>query len=95
VILRPDKSTLAQAGEMIQKSLPLLYAEVRFWGRFEHHDGRLAYLDEHEGDLSSFRGKEQISAGGEVVSEPVYLGDTSWRMNIASIMFDLNIWRTS
>lgn len=74
VILRPDKITSAQAGEMIQKSLMRLYAEGRFLGRFEHQDGRLTYHDENEGDVASFRGKEQISADGEVVYELVYHG---------------------
>jgi hypothetical protein len=70
-ILQPDIITSAQAGEMIKKSLTLLYAEGRFLGRFEHQDGRLRYIDENEGDAASFRGKEQIFAEGDVVYELV------------------------
>ncbi len=73
-ILKPDKMTSAQAGEMIQKSLKLLYAQDRFLGRFEHTDGRLRYVDENEGDVASFRGQEQIFAGSEVVYELFYHG---------------------
>ena len=74
VILKPDKITSAQAGKMIQKSLTRLYAEGRFLGRFEHQDGQLTYIDENEGDVSSFRGKENIYDDGEVVYELVYHG---------------------
>jgi hypothetical protein len=74
VILRPEKITSAQAGEMIQKGLTLLYAEGRFLGRFEHQAGRLRYLDENEGDVASFRGKEQIFAENVVVYELLYHG---------------------
>ncbi len=74
VILKPEKITSAQAGEMIKKSLTRLYAEGRFLGRFAHQEGPLTYSDENEGDVSRFRGREYISRDGEVVYELVYHG---------------------
>lgn len=74
VILKPDKITSPQAGEMIKQSLLRLYAEGRFLGRFEHRDGSLTYIDVNEGDVSSFRGKEHIYRDSEVVYELVYHG---------------------
>jgi hypothetical protein len=74
VILKPDKITSPQAGEMIKKSLSLMYIEGRFLGRFEHSDGPFTYIDENAGDVASFRGKEQIVRGREVVYELVYHG---------------------
>ncbi len=73
-ILKPEKVTSAQAGAMIMKSLTLLYAEGRFLGRFEHREGLLTYRDENDGDVTSFRGKEQIYHGDEVVYELLYHG---------------------
>lgn len=58
----------------MEQFIALLYAEGGFLGRFEHQDGRLTYVDENEGDVSSFRGKEQIYAGSDVVYELVYPG---------------------
>ena len=74
VILKSDKITASQAGEMVKQSLSRLYAEGRFLGRFEHRAGALTYIDANEGDVTSFRGKEQIYRDGEVVYELVYHG---------------------
>lgn len=74
VIQRPDKIIAAQAGEMIKRSLTRLYLEGRFLGAFAHQEGTLRYVDQNEGDMRAFRGKEQISRDGEVVYELVYHG---------------------
>ena len=74
VILRGDKLTSVQAGEMIKHSLTRLYQEGRFLGAFAHQEGALRYIDQNEGDARAFRGKEQISRDGEVVYELVYHG---------------------
>lgn len=74
VILRPDKITSAQAGEMIKRSLSRLYQEGRFLGEFAHREGALSYVDHNEGDVRSFRGREQISIDDELVYELVYHG---------------------
>ncbi len=73
-ILRPEKITSAQAGEVIKKSLSKLYTEGRFLGGFEQAVGAFTYVDTSEGDVRFFRGKEWISRGGEIVYELVYHG---------------------
>ncbi len=73
-ILKPDKITSAQAGMMIKKSLSHMYAEGRFLGGFEHREGNLRYIDTNDGSMRSFRGREQIYAGDELVYELVYHG---------------------
>lgn len=73
-ILKGDRITAAQAGEMIMKSLSRMYAEGRFLGGFEYREGELRYVDQNEGDVRSFRGREQISLGDEIVYEMVYHG---------------------
>ena len=73
-ILRPDKITSPQAGEMIMKSLSRMYLEGRFLGGFEHQVGVLRYVDQNEGDFRLFRGREQIFYGDELVYELVYHG---------------------
>ncbi len=74
MILRPDEITSAQAGEMIKRSLTRLYLEGRFLGAFAHQEGALRYVDQNEGDVRAFRGKEQISKDDEIVYELVYHG---------------------
>lgn len=74
MILHPDKITAAQAGAMLKKSFSRLYLEGRFLGAFAHQEGALRYVDQNEGDVRAFRGKEQISRDGEVVYELVYHG---------------------
>jgi hypothetical protein len=73
-ILRPEKITSGEAGQMIQKSLSRMYAEGRFLGRFEHSEGDLAYVDTNEGDFRFFQGQEWITRAGETVYELVYHG---------------------
>ena len=73
-ILRPDKITSPQAGEMIMQSLSRMYLEERFLGRFEHREGHLSYVDQNEGDTHSFQGREQIFHGDDLVYELFYHG---------------------
>ena len=73
-ILRPDKITSPQAGEMIMKSLSRMYLEGRFLGGFEHREGLLRYVDQNEGDMHSFQGREQIFHSDDLVYELVYHG---------------------
>ncbi|SRR5581483_1131832 len=76
VILKPDKITSVQAGQMIMKSLSRMYAEGRFLGGFEHQEGSLRYVDQSTGNVRSFQGKEHISLGDDVVYELLYHGGT-------------------
>jgi len=73
-ILRLDRITSPQAGEMIMKSLSRLYAEGRFLGRFEYAEGDLKYVDNNAGDVSAFRGREWIYRNDELVYELDYHG---------------------
>ena len=73
-ILRLDRITSPQAGEMIMKSLSRLYAEGRFLGRFEYTEGELKYVDNNAGDVSAFRGREWIYRNDELVHELDYHG---------------------
>lgn len=59
---------------MMKRSLSRLYQEGRFLGEFAHREGALRYVDQHEGDVCSFRGREQISRDDETVYELVYHG---------------------
>ena len=73
-ILKPEKMTSAQAGEMIKKSLSRMYSEGRFLGGYEYTEADLKYVDTSEGDVVFFLGKEWITRQGEVVYELVYHG---------------------
>ena len=73
-ILRPERITSAQAGQMIKVSLTKMYAEGRFLGGFEHTEGGLTYVDTSEGDEVDFTGREWILREGEKVYELVYHG---------------------
>ena len=73
-ILRLEKITSAQAGQMIKKSLSKMYTEGRFLGGFEYTHGHLKYVDLNDGDMCRFRGKEQIYCDDKVVYELVYHG---------------------
>lgn len=59
---------------MIMKSLSRMYLEGRFLGGFEHREGLLRYIDQNEGDMPSFQGREQIFHGDDLVYELVYHG---------------------
>ncbi len=74
VIIRPDKITSSQAGQMIMKSLSRMYTEGRFLGGFEHQEGSLRYVDQNTGDVRSFQGREYLSLADEVVYELLYHG---------------------
>ncbi len=73
-ILQPDKITASQAGEMIMKSLSHMYREERFLGGFNYSEGPLSYIDQSEGDVQLFRGKEYILRDTLLVYELVYHG---------------------
>jgi hypothetical protein len=73
-ILVPEKITGTETGQVIKKSLSLLYRENRFLGGFEYADGRDVYFDTNEGDVTSFTGKEWIERDGVRVYELVYHG---------------------
>ena len=73
-ILRPERITSAQAGQMIKVSLTKMYAEGRFLGGFEHTEGGLTYVDTSEGDEAYCTGREWILREGEKVYELVYHG---------------------
>ena len=73
-ILEPSLITAAEAGQMIQKSLSVLYQAGRFLGGFEHTLGHDTYVDTNEGDAASFTGKEWITRNGVKVYELVYHG---------------------
>ncbi len=73
-ILRPERITSAQAGQMIKVSLTKMYAEGRFLGGFEHTEGGLTYVDTSEGDEVDFTGREWILREGEKVYELMYHG---------------------
>lgn len=74
VIIRPDKITSSQAGQMIMKSLSRMYTAGRFLGGFEHQEGSLRYVDQNTGDVRSFQGREYIALADEVVYELLYHG---------------------
>lgn len=74
VIIKADKITSSQAGQMIMKSLSRLYTEGRFLGGFEHQEGSLRYIDQNTGDVRSFQGREYIALADEVVYELLYHG---------------------
>jgi hypothetical protein len=73
-ILVPDRITGAETGQVIKKSLSLLYQQGRFLGGFEHVDGRDAYFDVNGGDVTSFTGTEWIERDGVRAYELVYHG---------------------
>ena len=73
-ILKPDKITAVQAGQVIKRSLSHLYEEGRFLGGFTHTAGEFSYIDTNQGDPHSFTGKEWITRDGVIVYELVYHG---------------------
>jgi len=73
-ILKPDKITSAEAGEMIKKSLSKMYLDGRFLGGFKHTIDNLTYIDTNEGDVHFFWGKEWINRHSEMVYELFYHG---------------------
>lgn len=73
-ILKPERITSAQAGEVIMTALSALYAENRFLGDFRYTLDQFTYIDTSEGDFRRFLGKEWIEQDGEVVYELMYHG---------------------
>jgi hypothetical protein len=73
-ILIPEKITGTETGQVIKKSLALLYQQGCFLGGFEHTDGQDAYFDTNQGDATSFTGLEWIERDGIRVYELVYHG---------------------
>lgn len=73
-ILVPERITAQETGEILKKSLSLLYKENRFLGGWEYSDGRDKYQDANNGDLTSFIGKEWIERERIKVYELIYHG---------------------
>ena len=73
-IIKPDKITAAETGQIIKESLSLMYQEGRFLGGFEHSSDDSVYTDMSEGGIESFSGKEWIARNGVIVYELVYHG---------------------
>jgi hypothetical protein len=73
-LLKPDRITAAEIGQMIKKSLTVMYGENRFLGGFEYTDGKLTYVDGNDGNVCAFQGKEMINLDGELVYELAYHG---------------------
>lgn len=74
-ILEPARIAAAEAGQVIQESLSLMYREGRFLGGFEHTTaGGDTYVDTSQGDVASFSGKEWVVRGEVRVYELVYHG---------------------
>ena len=73
-ILRPDRITSAQAGQIIQQSLSHMYEEGRFLGGFKYPVGEFTYIDTNTGDMTFFTGREFITRDNEIVYELVYHG---------------------
>ena len=73
-ILREDLITPAQAGQMIKASLSRMYRENRFLGGFEHTLEGFTYVDQNDGTLERFIGKESIRQGQETAYELDYHG---------------------
>ena len=73
-VLKPDKITAAEAGQMIKESLSHMYQEGRFLGGFEHVMERFVYIDTNQGELGSFTGREWIALEGDKVYELFYHG---------------------
>jgi hypothetical protein len=73
-ILAPDSITAEETGGIIRKSLSRLYQQGRFLGGFEYTDGRDAYFDTNEGNVTSFTGAEWIERDDVRVYELVYHG---------------------
>lgn len=73
-ILDPSMIDGSRAGSVIRTVLPLMYAEGRFLGGFEHGVGEYRYRDESDGDHRSFTGIERILTDGREVYRLDYHG---------------------
>ncbi len=73
-ILEPARITAAEAGAIIMASLSKMYREGRFLGGFTNRTDAGTYVDESEGDLAAFTGRETIARDRVTVYELVYHG---------------------
>lgn len=63
-ISRPDLIDAERAGHTIKTALSSLYREGRFLGGFEWRGEYGTYVDENEGDVRHFHGRETIIVEG-------------------------------
>ena len=73
-ILRVDLLTAAQAGQIIKASLSRMYKEGRFLGGFRFSESNFTYVDDSEGVVDCFHGRESIIRGKETAYELLYHG---------------------
>ncbi len=73
-LLKPEKLTAAEAGQIIKAALSALYREGRFLGGFRYETHGSTYIDTHEGSVTSFVGREWIERDDVVVYDLVYHG---------------------
>ena len=73
-IIKPEKITASEVGQILKSSLSIMYQQGRFLGGFEHTIEANIYTDTNQGDLESFTGQEWITLDGVKVYELVYHG---------------------
>jgi hypothetical protein len=74
-IIHPDRIDAARAGAVIKSSLASLYdEEKRFLGGFRASHAYGVYIDENDGDIDRFTGREIIEVGGVEAYALVYHG---------------------
>jgi Domain of unknown function (DUF5680) len=73
-ILRVDLLTAAQAGQIIKASLSRMYKEGRFLGGFRFSENNFTYVDDSEGAVDCFHGRESIIRRKETAYELLYHG---------------------
>ncbi|MDR1264100.1 MAG: DUF5680 domain-containing protein [Propionibacteriaceae bacterium] len=74
-VLDPELIDAAEAGQIIRRALSQLYAAGRFLGGWRWSDGAgRVYVDESDGDVGSFTGRERIEVGDRIVYRLDYHG---------------------
>ena len=73
-ILRPDLIDGARGAETIRRALSAMYGEGRFLGGFVFDGPYGKYVDVSDGDVSHFRGREEIHVGNVVAYALDYHG---------------------
>ena len=73
-IVHPELLTAADAGQMIKASLSQMYKEGRFLGGLHNQANQLIYVDNNEGKVDHFTGREWIERNGILVYELIYHG---------------------
>jgi Domain of unknown function (DUF5680) len=63
-VLRPDLIDATRAGQTIKAALSAMYVQGRFLGGFEWDGPYGRYLDQSEGGVEHFRGREAILVDG-------------------------------